>query len=95
MAERVEGDRQRNGAGLSVHGWRGGQGPADDELGAVRGEGGLAGGGGELREAFLVLAAIIGLLTAGYAASLRRAVRRPECDINVTLPAGECNSVSR
>jgi hypothetical protein len=35
------------------------------------------------------------LLTAGYAASLRRGVRRPECDINVRLPAEDRNSVSR
>ena len=38
-----------------------------------------------LEQAFVVLTAIIGLLTAGYAASLRRAVRRPECDICVRL----------
>ena len=39
--------------------------------------------------------AIIGLLTAGYAASLRRAVRRLECDISVRLSARDRNSVSR
>jgi hypothetical protein len=45
-------------------------------------------------QAFVVLTAIIGLLTAGYAASLRRAVRRPECDICVRLPPEDRNSVS-
>ena len=65
MAERVEGDRERNGTRLCIHGWLGGQEPAeadaehvdvvavalggDHELGAVRGEGDLPGGGGELR----------------------------------------------
>ena len=38
-----------------------------------------------LEQAFVVLTAIIVLLTAGCAASLRRAVRRPECDICVRL----------
>jgi len=44
-----------------------------------------AGDPAALEQAFVVLTAIIGLLTAGYAASLRRAVRRPECDICVRL----------
>src|SRR6185437_1207643 len=64
-AELVEGDRERDGAGLAVDGRRGGQAAAgadaehvdvvavalggDDELGAVGGEGDLPGGGGELR----------------------------------------------
>jgi hypothetical protein len=54
-----------------------------------------AGDPAALEQAFVVLTAIIGLLTAGYAASLRRAVRRPECDICVRLPAEDRNSVSR
>jgi Domain of unknown function (DUF5753) len=48
-----------------------------------------------LEQAFVVLTAIIGLLTAGYAASLRRGVRRPECDMYVRLPTEDRNSVSR
>ena len=48
-----------------------------------------------LEQAFVVLTAVTGLLTAGYAASLRRGVRRPECDIYVRLPAGDRKPVSR
>jgi hypothetical protein len=48
-----------------------------------------------LEQAFVVLTAIIGPLTAGYAASLRRAVRRPECDMRVRLPAEDRSSASR
>ena len=48
-----------------------------------------------IEQAFVVLTAIIGLLTAGYAASLRRTVRCPECDIRVRLPVEDHNSVSR
>ena len=54
-----------------------------------------AGDPAALEQAFVVLTAIIGLLTAGYAASLRRAVRRPECDMDIRLPAEDRNSVSR
>ena len=54
-----------------------------------------AGDPAALAQAFVVLTAIIGLLPAGYAASLRRAVRRPEYDIGVRLPAEDRNSVSR
>jgi hypothetical protein len=43
--------------------------------------------------AFVVLTAIIGLLTAGHAAGLRRAVRRPECDMRVRLLTEDRNSV--
>ena len=39
-------------------------------------------------QAFVVLTAITGLLTAGQAASPRRADRRPECDVNVRLRPG-------
>jgi hypothetical protein len=48
-----------------------------------------------LEQAFVVLTVIIGLLTAGYAASLRRGIRRPECDMSVRLLAEDRNSVSR
>ena len=44
-----------------------------------------AGDPAALEQAFVVLTAIIGLLTVGCAASLRRAVRRPECDTCVRL----------
>ena len=54
-----------------------------------------AGDPAALEQAFVVLTAIIGLLTAGYAASLRRGVRRPECDMRVRLSAEDRNSVSR
>jgi len=54
-----------------------------------------AGDPAALEQAFVVLTAVIGLLTAGYAASLRRGVRRTECDIGVRLPAEDRNSVSR
>ena len=54
-----------------------------------------AGDPAALEQAFVVLIAIIGLLTAGYAASLRRAVRRLECDMCVRLSAEDRNSVSR
>ena len=54
-----------------------------------------AGDPAALEQAFVVLTAIIGLLTAGYAASLRRAVRRPECDMDIRLPPEDRNSVSR
>jgi hypothetical protein len=54
-----------------------------------------AGDPAALEQAFVVLTAIIGLLTAGYVASLRSAVRRPECDMCVRLPAEDRNSVSR
>lgn len=54
-----------------------------------------AGDPAALAQAFVVLTAIIGLLPAGYAVSLRRAVRRPECDIGGRLPAEDRNSVSR
>jgi hypothetical protein len=57
-----------------------------------------AGDPAALEQAFVVLTAIIAvlaLLTAGYAASLRRAVRRPECDMCVRLSAEDRNSVSR
>jgi hypothetical protein len=46
-----------------------------------------AGDPAAFEQAFVVLTAIIGLLTAGYAASLRRGVRRPEYDIYVRLPS--------
>ena len=46
-----------------------------------------AGDPAALEQAFVVLTAIIGLLTAGYAASLRLGVRRPEYDIYVSLPS--------
>jgi hypothetical protein len=46
-----------------------------------------AGDPAALEQAFVVLTAIIGLLTAGYAASLRRGGGRPECDIRVRLSA--------
>jgi hypothetical protein len=46
-----------------------------------------AGDPAALEQAFVVLTAIIGLLTAGYAASLRRGVGCPECDIRVRLSA--------
>ena len=54
-----------------------------------------AGDPAALEQAFVVLTAIIGLLTAGYAASLRRGVRRPECDTRVRLLVEDRNSVSR
>lgn len=54
-----------------------------------------AGDPAALGQAFVVLTAIIGLLTAGYAASLRRGVRRPECDTSVRLSAEDRNPVSR
>jgi hypothetical protein len=54
-----------------------------------------AGDPAAIEQAFVVLTAIIGLLTAGYAASLRRTVRRPECDICVRLLAEDRNCVSR
>ena len=53
-----------------------------------------AGDPAALEQAFVVLTAI-GLLPAGYAASLRRGVRRPECDSHVRLSAEDRNSVSR
>jgi hypothetical protein len=46
-----------------------------------------AGDPAALEQALVLLTAIIGLLTAGYAASLRRGVGRPECDIRVRLSA--------
>jgi hypothetical protein len=46
-----------------------------------------AGDPAALEQAFVGLTAIIGLLTAGYAAGLRRGVGRPECDICVRLSA--------
>ena len=54
-----------------------------------------AGDPAAIEQAFVVLTAIIGLLTAGYAASLRRTVRCPECDMRVRLPVEDHNSVSR
>jgi MFS family permease len=45
--------------------------------------------------AFVALAAIIGTLTAGYSARLRRDARRPEADTRVRWVAGDRNSVSR
>lgn len=54
-----------------------------------------AGDPAAIEQAFVVLTAISGLLTAGYAASLRRTVRCPECDMRVRLPIEDHNSVSR
>lgn len=53
-----------------------------------------AGDPAALEQAFVLLTAIIGLLTAGYAASLRRGVGRPECDIHVRLSAGSHRHVT-
>jgi hypothetical protein len=52
-----------------------------------------AGDPAALEQAFVVLTAIIGLLAAGYAASLHRGVRRPECDMRVRLSAEDRNLV--
>jgi MFS family permease len=45
--------------------------------------------------AFVALTAIIGLLTAGYSARLRRGARPSEGDVNVRWPARDGNFVSR
>ena len=51
-----------------------------------------AGDPAALEQAFVVLTAITGLLTSGYAASLRPGVRRPECDMCVRPSAEDRNS---